>query len=124
MLARPRAAALDEAGDAEAMMAALDQVAVEGRLVGPAELRDGAVEGARVVAAVALCLTEAVVRHDGGEPPRHLGRGDEIAAADVEAIKPEVARREIEQALAEERALVAARGPVRAHRRLVAHHRV
>lgn len=69
-------------------------------------------------------LAEAIIGHDRRKRVGHLGRGQEITAADCEPIEIEVARGEIEQALAEEAALEAPRCAIRARRRLVAHHRV
>src|SRR5262249_16959088 len=100
------------------------QPSVQAHLLGPAELRNAEVEGASVIAAVALSLAEAVVGYDRGEPIGHLGRREEIAATDVQAIETEVARRDIEAPLAEKGAFEAARPPEGSGRRLVAHHGV
>src|SRR5437763_9470842 len=55
-LARTRRAALDIAADADAVVAAVDQLAAELGLLVPAELRQAALERRAVVAAVALAL--------------------------------------------------------------------
>src|SRR5262252_1877663 len=122
VLARTRATAFDKTGDTDAMIAAVDQSPVQAHFFGPAELRNAAVECARIVAAVALGLAEAVIRHDRREPIWHLGRRDEIAATDVEAIEAEVAGCKVEEPLAKESAFVAARPPECSGRRLVADH--
>ena len=123
-LARSRRAALDEAGDAEAMIASLDQPALQRFLLAPARLRDAAVEGAGIIAAVALGLAEPVIGAHARQAVRHLDRRDQIAAADGEPVEPELVRREIEHPLAEEAALEPSRPPVGTGRRLVAHQRM
>ncbi len=120
VLARARAAALDEAGDAEAVIAAVDQLALERELFVPARFREAAVERAGIVAAVAGGLAEAVVRPHRRQRIRHLVERHEIAAADLEPVEPQLARRHLEQPLHEEAALEPARPAIGAGRRLVA----
>src|SRR5262249_45565333 len=118
------AAALDEAGDANAVIAAIDQLSVEAHLLGPAKLGDAAVERAGIVTAVALGLAETVIGYDRGQPGRHLRGRNEVAAADVEAVEAEVVGCQINEPLAEEGAFEATGPAEGAGRRLVAHHGV
>ncbi len=58
-------------------------------------------------------------RRDGRDLVRHVGFADEIAAAELDLVDAEIARRHVEQALAEEIGLEAARPAIGADRRLV-----
>src|SRR5262249_57892011 len=68
VFARTRTAAFDEAGDTHAVIAAVYQPSVQAHLLGPAELRNAEVEGARGIAAVALSLAVARFRDDRRAP--------------------------------------------------------
>src|SRR5262245_30161748 len=64
VLARARSTALDEAGDPEAMVAPVDQLALKRALVLKAGFGEALIERGGIVAAVALRGSEAVVRHE------------------------------------------------------------
>src|SRR5207302_6190637 len=99
-LLRPGGAALDEAAEREPVPAPVDQLALQLRLLGPADLGEAAVERELVVTAVELVL--ALERRDGGDRIRHLALGDEVAAAELDAIDTEILGDHVEQPLAEE----------------------
>src|SRR5262249_59322352 len=96
VLLRSGAAALDDEGDAQPMVAAVNQFTLQRRLFGPARLLEAAIERGRVIAAVAGGLGEGFARLDGSEVVGHLMRGDQVAAADVEPIEAEVDGRQLE----------------------------
>ena len=98
ILARAGRAAFDEAGNAEAVIAAVDQLAVERQLVVPAGIRDATIERAGIVAAVARGVAEAVVRAHRRERIRHLRQRDEIAPPDLEAVEAEILRGHVDAA--------------------------
>src|SRR5581483_2226595 len=116
-LERARSPALDVAPDRHAVIAAVDPPAVQLALLRPAELLEAARERARVVAAVARGL--AADRRALGQRVGHLGARHEVAAAEFRAVDAQVAGGEVEQALAEEVGLEAARRAVGARRGLV-----
>src|SRR5262249_47510510 len=116
-LLRPRGAAFDEATHGKTVIAAVDQLAFELLLVGPAEFGEAAVERDLIIAAVELVL--AFERRDGRDLVGHLAFAHEIAAAELDLIDAEIARRHVEQALAEEIGLEPARTAIGADRRLV-----
>ena len=58
-------------------------------------------------------------RRDGRDLVRHVGFADEIAAAELDLVDAEIARRHVEQALAEKIGLETARPAIGADRRLV-----
>ena len=113
-----RGSALDVAADADAVVAAVDQLAVQARLLGPVEFGQAALERHPVVAAVAFGLAAEA----GRERVRHLALGDEVAAPELDAIDAEVLCDDVEQPLAEEIGLESAGPAVGAHGRLVGDH--
>ena len=117
VLARPGRAALDVAADRAAVIAPVDQPALLRRLAGPVELREAAIERCRIVAAVGLGLD--VERHHGREPVGHRAFRDQVAPAQLDAVDAEIVRHHVDQPLAEEIGLVAARPAIGADRRLV-----
>src|SRR5262249_56685685 len=105
---RPGRAALDEAADREAVVAAVDQPALRPGFLRPADLRKAAVERGVIVAAVELVL--ALERRDGGDLIGHLALCDEIAAAELDAVQVQILGHDVKEPLAEEVGLEAA-GP-------------
>ncbi len=116
-LFRPSRAALDEAAQRNAVIAPVDQLAGQLRFRGPVDLREAAVERDVIVAAVELVL--GLERGDGRDLVRHLRVRHEVAAAELDAVEPEILRHHVEEALAEEIGLEPARAPIGADRRLV-----
>src|SRR5262245_24452484 len=108
----PRRAARDETADGEAMIAPRDQLPQQLGLLGPADLFKAAVQGDLIVAAVVFVLV--LVRRDGRNPIRHFRSGDEVAAAERDAIEPQVLCDQIEQPFAKEIGLEAARPAISA----------
>src|SRR5262249_34573780 len=119
-----RSAALDETGYAEAVVAAVDELALEVRLLGPACFLEAVLEGRAVIAAVARGLAEAFARLHDRKRIRHFFERDQVAAADVEPVEAEISRRHVKEPVHEEAALEAAWSSKRARRRLVGRHRV
>ena len=78
VLLRTRGAALDETADAQAVIAAVDQLSLQAGLLLPFDLRQAPVEGDAVIAAVELLLL--LQRRDGRDLIGHLLLGDQIAA--------------------------------------------
>src|SRR5262245_39794448 len=107
MLARTGGAALDVAGERNAVIAAVDQLALQLRLLRPVEFLEAAVERDLIVAAVAGGLDRR--RDHARKRIRHIGFADEIAPADLDAVEPEILRHHVDQALAEEIGLEATR---------------
>ncbi len=89
-------------------------------LPGPADLFETALQRHGVVAAVGLA--DDSERLDSRQPVRHVRFRDQIAAPECDAIDAELAGGDVEQALAKEIGLVAARPAVGSRRRLVGHH--
>src|SRR5205085_1354593 len=122
VLARAGRAAFDEAGDRRAVVAAIDQLAIQLRFLLPAEFREAALERRGIVAGVELLLLFR--RSHSRERIRQLIRPWQIPPAELDRIDAEVARRHVEQPLAEEISLEAAGAAIRADRRLVREMRV
>src|SRR6478752_7705111 len=99
------------------MIAPVDQLARELRLFGPLDFVEAAIEGDLVVAAVELVL--ALERSDGGDRIRHLLPRDEIAAAELDAIEPQIRRHHVQETFAKKIGLEPAGPAVSADRRLV-----
>ena len=119
-LLRSGGAAFEVAADGGAAVAPVDQLALHRRFGRPIDLIEAARERHGVVAAVGL--GSEVERLDGGEPVRHLGFRDQVAAAELDAIEAELARGDVEQPLAEEIGFIAPRPAIGSRRRLVGHH--
>lgn len=107
ILARPGRAALDEAGNTETVIAPVDQLAVQRKLVMPAGILDAVIEGAGIVAAVARGVAEAIVGAHRRQRIRHLRQRDEVAPPDIETVEAEILRGHVEQPVHEEAALKA-----------------
>ena len=118
-LLRAGGAALDEAADREPVIAAVDQPALQLRLLGPADFCEAAVESDAIVAAVEF--VPELEGRDGRDRIRHLGRRNEVAAAEIDAVEAEIGRRHVDEPLAEEIGLEASRPPIGADRGLVGH---
>src|SRR6185437_10665675 len=103
--------------DRDAVVAAIDQLAIELRALGPFDLVQAAVERDLIVAAVALAL-DIELEH-GRQRIRHVGFADQIAAAELDAIDAEIGRHHVEPALAAEIRLETAGTPIGTDRRLV-----
>ena len=103
--------------DREAVIAAVDQPALELFLLGPADFGKTALERDLIIAAVELVL--ALERRDGRDRVGHFGFADEVAPAEFDLIDAEIARRHVEQALAKKIGLETARPAISADRRLV-----
>ena len=116
-LFRARGAAFDEAAHREAVIAAVDQLAFELFLLGPAEFGEAALERDLIIAAVELVLARK--RRDARDRVRHLRFADEIAPAELDLVDAKIARRHVEQALAEKIGLEPAWPAIGADRRLV-----
>ena len=71
-LLRPGAAALDKAGDRDAVIAAVDQPALQARFSVPAELGKAALERLAIVAAVAFGIDRRAAGLQPSERIRHL----------------------------------------------------
>src|SRR5262249_29391582 len=107
-LLRTGSAALEKAGDSDAVVAPVDLAALQRTLFLPAELGEAALEGFMIIAAVAFGIPGWTDWLQPRQPVRHLARTDQIAAAHLGAVDPQVARRQLDKPLAKERALVAA----------------
>ena len=118
-LLRAGGAALDEATHSQAVIAPVDQPALQLRLVGPAKLGKAAVEHHGIIAAVELVLR--LERRNRRHPIGHLGGRNEIAAAELDPVEAKILRYHVEQALAEEIGLEAPRPAVGADGRFVGH---
>src|SRR5215831_20610865 len=92
--------AFNETADREAVIAPVDQLPLELRLVGPTKFLKAAIERKAIIAAVEFVL--GLKRRDGRHRLRHCGRRDQIAATEFDAIDVEVLRDHVQQALAEE----------------------
>src|SRR5439155_11659958 len=101
-------AALDKAGDGQAVLAPVDFVALQRTLFLPAELGKAAFEGFAIIAAVALGITGRTDRLQPRQPVRHLSGADQVAPPHLGAVDPKVACRQLDQPLAKKRALVPA----------------
>ena len=101
-LLRPGAASLDKAGDGDTVIAAVDLAPLQSALFFPAELGKAAVERLAIVAAVAFGIDRRAPRLQPGQPVRHFRRADQIAPPHLDAVDPEIARRQFDQPLAEE----------------------
>ncbi len=86
----------------------------------PADLRDRAIEGRVVVAGVEIGLV--LVGHQLAGRERQLGFDDQVLAAEVDRVEPEIVRDQVEQTLAEEVRLEPAGRAQGADRRLARHH--
>ena len=95
-----RAAAFDERHGGEAVVASVDQPALQRLLLGPADLAQRPLERGVVVAGVEVGLT--LVGHELAGRERQFGLADQIPAAEFHRIEAEIARHDVEQALAKE----------------------
>ena len=118
VLARAGRTALDVATHRQAVVTAVDQLALQRGLLAPADLGQAAVERDAVVAGVGF--GRDIERHHGGERIGHLRFRDQVAAPEFDAVEAEVARRHVEQTLAKEIGLEPPRPSIGADRRLVA----
>jgi hypothetical protein len=85
----------------------------------PAELGETAFEGFAIVAAVAFGIDGRTAWFQPWQPVRHLIGADQIAPTHLGAVDPEVARRQLDQPLTKERALVTAGRAIGARRVLL-----
>src|SRR6185369_900078 len=117
ILARTGTATFEIAADRDAVAAAVDQLALQLLLFRPAKILQAAVQRLLVIAGVGLraLIERLYVR----ERPRHLMLGDQIAAAELDAVDAEIVCRHVETPLAEEIGLEAPRPAISARRRLV-----
>src|SRR4029450_1994727 len=92
-------AAFDEAADRKAVVAPVHELARELGLFRPLDLLEAAIEGGVVVAAVELVF--ALEWRDGGDLIWHLPLRHEIAAAELDASKPQILRHHVEQTRAD-----------------------
>src|SRR6185312_13765448 len=99
--------ALNEAGETDAVVAAVDQLAVEFDLLVPAGLLQAPLERLGIVAAVAERFREGLARLDRRQLERHLIEPDQIAPAQFETVDAEVLGRQVHQPVHEEAALEA-----------------
>src|SRR4029077_17192773 len=106
-----------EAAHGEAVIAAVDQFAFEFFFLHPAEFGEAAIERDLIITAIQLVL--AFERRNGRDLVGHVGFADEIAAAELDLVDAEIARRDVEQALAEKIGLETAWPAIGADRRLV-----
>src|SRR5438105_15593588 len=97
------------------MIAALDQASLKFHPLGPVDLLETAIERDPIITAVTFRLDIRI--ENLGEAIRHLGRGDEVAPAKLDAIDAEVACRDIDQTLTKEVGLIAAGPAIGAGRR-------
>ena len=105
------------------MIAAVDLAALQRAFFLPAELGKTAVERLAIVAAVAFGIDRRAARLQPRQPVRHFRGANQVAPPHLGAVDPEVARRQFDQPLAEERALVAAGRAIGAGWRLVGQQR-
>src|SRR5262249_42568838 len=103
-LARSRGAALDEARNAQAVIASVHELSNELGLFPPPAFLDAAIEGAEVVAAVAGGIVEAVERTHRRERIRHRACWNEIAPSDLESVDLELVRSDVEHPFEEKAA--------------------
>jgi hypothetical protein len=82
----------------------------------PAEFGEAAFEGFAIVAAVALGIDGRTARLKPWQPVRHLAGANQVAPTHLGAVDPQIARRQLDQPLAKERALIAARRAIGAGR--------
>src|SRR6202040_3223044 len=118
-LLRSGPTALDKTGDGDAVVAPVDLAALQRTLFLPAELGEAAFEGFAIIAAVALGIDGRPARLQPWQPVRHLAGADQVAPTHLGAVDPQIARRQLDQPLAKERALIAAGGAIGAGRGLV-----
>ena len=118
VLLRTADAALDEAGEPDAVVPAVDVVALQGLLVAPADLLQGALESDMEVAGIVL--RGPFVGDERSDVVGHLRRGHEIAAPQFRRIDAQVGRGHVEQALAKEIRFDPAGSAIGAGGRLVA----
>ena len=90
------------------MIAAVDLAALQRAFFFPAELGKTAVERLAIIAAVAFGIDRRAARLQPRQPVRHFRGANQVAAPHLGAVDPEVARRQFDQPLTEERPLVAA----------------
>src|SRR6516162_5108787 len=107
-LVRTGSAALDKTGDRDAVVAPVDLAALQCALFFPAELGQAALKSFAIITAVALGIDGRTARLQPRQPVRHLASADQVAPTHLGAVDPQVARRELDEPLAKERALVAA----------------
>ena len=112
-------AAFDEAADGETVMAAVDEPALQLGFRRPAEFGEATVERNLIVAAVDLVFR--LERRDGRKRIRHRRRRNEVATAEFDTVDAEIGGHHVEQSLAEEVGLEAARPAIGADRGLVGH---
>ena len=117
----PEPLLFDERHGGEAVVASVDQTALQRFLLGPADLVQHPLEGGVVVAGVEVGLT--LVRHELPGRERQFGLADQIPAAEFHRVEAEIAGHDVEQALAKEVRFEPSGGPKRADRRLARHQR-
>src|SRR5258706_9120968 len=105
------------------MVAAFDELALQGAFFLPARLAKTLIEGAGIIAAVACGHAKSVIGFQIRESVRHLLGADEIAPANRERIDPHFRCGDVEQALAEEAALETSRPSIGPGRHLIADQR-
>src|SRR5439155_19734107 len=113
------AGALDKARNCEAVITPVDQAPLQSTLFLPAELSEAAFERLAVIPAVAFGIHRRAARLQPRQLVRHLGGADQIAQAHLGVVYSQIACRQLDQSLAEERSLVAAGRAISAGRRLV-----
>ena len=94
ILAWTSAAALDETGNTDAVIASVNQVALKLDFLFPAKRLQAFVERCLVVTAVKGRFS--FVRHKPADRIGHLIHGDQVFAADRDRIEAEIARRHVD----------------------------
>ncbi len=115
-------AALHEATERDAVIAPVNELALERELVAPLEFGEATVECHSVVAAVEFFFLLGFV--ECGDRVRHLRLAHQIAPPKFHRIDAELRGRDVDQPLAKEVGLEPPRAAIGADRRLVGEHRV
>ena len=118
-LLRAGGTAFDEATDRDPMVAPANELALQLRLLRPADFLKAALQRHPVVAAVVFILV--LVGRNGRDWIRHFRMRDQVFAAELDPVDAQILRNDVEQPLAEEIGLEAARPAIGADRRLVGH---
>ena len=105
------------------MVAPVDLATLQRALFRPTELGEAAFEGLAIVAAVAFGIADRTDWLQPRQLVRHLAGADQVAPAHLGAVDPEVVRRQLDEPLAKERALIAAGPTIGARRGLIGEHR-
>src|SRR5258706_7811639 len=117
---RTGAAAFDVAADTETVITTIDQPSPKLALFRPADFRETTLEGNPVISAVRF--TVGTKRQNLGQGAGHLRFGEQIAAAELDAVDPEVLRHKIEHPLAKKIAFETAGPAITRDRRLGGQH--